>query len=234
MARYSKALTARAMGAFVASLESGAGVEAAAAEARVAVSTLYCRRERDEGFARAWDEAVAKSSGPVLVWNQAKRRYQKQASRRVRFGPARKQVFLDHFAGSCNLAASAAAAGVCTSSVHRHLARDAAFAEAFQAALEIGYRLLEAEALEQARLAQAAYRIDPASPEGAMSFDKAMQLLREYKRGQGKIGLRPGGGRRPGLSFGAAVALLEKRLTVLGVTIDEDSLPPLADDRAAA
>ena len=55
MARYSKTLTPAAMAAFLAALEGGALVEAAAEAAGVALSSLYCRRERDPAFAAAWD-----------------------------------------------------------------------------------------------------------------------------------------------------------------------------------
>lgn len=232
MARYSKTLTPAAMAAFITALEGGALVEAAAAEAGVALSTLYCRRERDAGFAAAWDEAVAKSAGPVLVWNQARRRYQKQQSRRVRFTRERKQAFLDHFAGSCNLEAAAAAAGVSADTVYEHLRRDPAFAEGFQEALALGYTLLEAEAAGQMRAEQEKYRLSPDADAAAIarSFDQCLQLLRQWKRRDGTLGPRSvSHGHLVKWSFDDAFGALEKRLQAFGLRIKRGEKPPPDD-----
>ncbi|TMJ19969.1 MAG: hypothetical protein E6G92_09490 [Alphaproteobacteria bacterium] len=204
------------MAAFVAAVEGGALIADAARAAGVALSTLYYRRDRDPAFAAAWAEAVVKSGGPVLVLGQCGRRYQKQRSRRMRFTRERKQAFLDHFAGSCNLAAAAEAAGVSVDSVYDHLMNDPAFAQGFEAALQTGYRLLEAETLQQQRAAQEAYRIRPKSGAGfAQSFERSLQLLREYKSGgaDGRIGRRAPKRVRERWTFEEAMAALEKKLT---------------------
>ncbi len=234
MARYSKALMPAAAGRFVAALEGGALVEAAAQSAGVALSTLYCRRERDPAFAALWDSAVAKSAGPVLVWNQARRRWQKQQSRRVRFTRERKQAFLDHFAGSCNLAAAAEAAGVSADCVHEHLRTDPAFAEGFREALELGYTLLEAEACAQMRAEQHKYRLQPNPDAAAMaaSFDQCLKLLRQWKRRDGTLGARAiSHGHQKRWSFEDAMAALDKRLRALGlrhgIPYDDPPLDPL-------
>jgi len=238
MARTSKTLTPAAMAAFLAALEGGALVEAAAAAAGVAVSSLYWRRERDPAFAAAWDAAVAASAGPVLVWNQAGRRWQKQRSRRVRFTRERKQAFLDHFAGSCNLAAAAEAAGVSAATVYEHLRRDPAFAEAFQEALALGYTLIEAEAAGQMRAAQEKYRIhpDPDAAAMAMSFDQCLKLLRQWKRRDGTLSARQvSRGHLKRWSFDDAIRALDKKLRALGLRhgIPDDDPPP-AESRARA
>jgi AcrR family transcriptional regulator len=233
MARWSKTLTPKAMGTFIAAVEGGALIEAAAAAAGVALSTLYYRRETDPAFAATWDAAVAKSAGPVLVRGQCGRYYQMQRARRVRFTRERKQIFLDHFSGSCNLDAAAAAAGVSTSTVREHLRTDPAFAEGFQEALALGYTLLEAEAVRQQRAAQAKYLIDP-DPDGAAmakSFDQCMQLLRQWKRRDGTLG--PRSVSRQHLtkwSFDAAFEALEKELQVFRRRTDAGDVPEFEDD----
>ena len=228
MARYSKALTPLAMGRFVEALEAGALVEAAAAAAGVAVSTLYFRRERDAAFAEAWDAAVARSSGPVLVFCRSKRRYQKQRARRVRFDDKRKQVFLDRFAGSCNLAAAAEEAGVSSDTVHKHLRADASFAAAFDEALRLGYTLLEAETLGQHRADLEKFRVAPA-PDALkdQSFERSMKLLAYYRRRDGGIGPRPVENRWRKWTFDEAIVLLEKRLEKFG------ALPKVIDPETA-
>ncbi|MFW2829102.1 hypothetical protein [Sphingomonas sp. ID0503] len=60
------------------------------------------------------------------------------------------KLFLDHFAGTCNVTASCAAAGMGVSSLYRMRARDAAFAAAFEDALIGGYTRLEAMVLDTA------------------------------------------------------------------------------------
>lgn len=239
MARYSKTLTPQAAGTFVAAVRGGARIEDAAAAAGVAMSTLYCRRERDPAFAATWDEAVAISAGPELVWSPARRRYQLRRGRRIRFTAERKQIFLDHFAGSANLAAAAEAAGVSQDSVYAHLRRDHAFAAAFEEALALGYTLLEGEALRQMRAAQQAYRIQPDPDAAAMakSFDQCLQLLRQWKRRDGTLGPRA----RPidKWNFEDAFAALEKELTVFGLRLergeawDDDEEDDLPDPPAA-
>lgn len=230
------ALDGRQMAAFIGAVEGGALIEEAARAAGAALSTLYYRRERDPGFAEAWDAAVARSAGPVLVWNQARRRYQKQRSRRVRFDRDRKQIFLDHFAGSCNLADAAEAAGVSADSVFAHLRSDPAFAEGFREALAIGYTLLEAEAVRQQRSTQEAYRVspDPDSAAMAKSFAECMQLLRQWKRPDGTLGRRQvGPGHLAKWSFEDAFNALEKRLRAFGLRIERGERAPEDDDPPA-
>ena len=216
------AFDARQMAAFVDAVERGASIEAAALEAGAAVSTVYYRRGMDPAFAAAWDEAAAKSARPMLVTGHGGRRLVRKTGRAMPFGRERKQAFLNHFAGSCNLEAAAAAAGVSPTTVYRHLKSDPAFADGFQEALEIGYRLLEAEAMRHVREAQQAYRIDPACPEAKQSFEKTMQLLREYKRGLGRVGRRPVERRLTRWTFDTAMAALEKKLEKLGYRVDEE------------
>jgi hypothetical protein len=214
---------------FVLALRDGATVAAAAAAARVAVTTLYYRRRIDAAFAALWADAVAGASADIAAaraggraaldaaqgtmlrehpdrWLVRKRR------RAVEFTRARRQVFLDHFAESCNMAAAAAAAGVTERTARKALAADPAFAGGFEAALAIGYENAEADALAQALAAQEAYRIAPSAENEAIAFDRAMAVLREYKRGHGRIGRRPYRQRPVLLPLEDGFAALEREL----------------------
>jgi hypothetical protein len=63
---------------------------------------------------------------------------------------ARKETFLEWFAATCNVALSAAKAGVCDKTVYKHLLKDPAFEEAALRALRVGYFRLEARELQEA------------------------------------------------------------------------------------
>jgi hypothetical protein len=228
--------------AFLFGLARGATVEGAAAAAGMKVTTLYWRRKRCAVFARAWREALEawdadaadaaaadgeEARGTVVRWH-AGRGMMRKRKRPVEFDRERKQAFLDHFAETCNLEASAAVAGVSLTSVYGALKSDAAFAEGFEEALRIGYLFLEAEALRQQREAQRTYRISPKG-EGAaqaQTFERTVQLLREYKRPSGGVGRRATGARLTKWSFDDAYAALEKRLQAFGLRIERGEQPP--------
>jgi hypothetical protein len=222
--------------AFLFGLARGATVEGAAAAAGMKVATLYWRRKRCAVFARAWHEALeawdadaadagdaGEARGTIVRWH-AGRGMMRKRKRPVEFDRKRKQAFLDHFAETCNLEASAAAAGISLSAVYRALKMDAAFAAGFEEALQIGHMFLEAEAVRQELAAQEAYRISPKGTGAAQaqSFERTMILLREYKRGQGRIGRRPTEARLKRWSFEDSCVALEKSLKVLGIRVAED------------
>lgn len=220
---------------FVLTLRGGATVEESAAAAGLVATTLYYRRRVDPDFASLWEEAVAgaeadtaaararegaaKDAAQGTVVREQPGRYLIRRRRCiVEFTRRRRQVFLDHMAGSCNMAASARAAGVTVQTAQKALADDPAFAEAFDTALMVGYKTLEADALCQQQEAQAAYRLSPADdPEAAArTFDRTMQLLREYRRKDGSIGRRPYGDRSSGRGIRPRVASPEEVRTELG------------------
>jgi hypothetical protein len=148
--------------------------------------------------------------------------------RHVRFDERRKGVFLVHFARSCDLIAAAAAAGVCERTVYNHIRKDPAFAQAFQAALEEGYRRLEAESVRRRLEAQERLRAAieaaeesgepiPAAEEGA-EFDRTMKLLARWDRRDGRLGWREvGHGRRQNMAFDEAITALDRKLRALGL-----------------
>jgi hypothetical protein len=206
------------MGAFVSALEKGAGVAEAAAAAGFALPSFYQLRHRDPAFARVWDEAVAKSAGVMLIAPGNGRALQMRRTRRVRFTAARKEAFLAHFAATCDAKAAAETAGVCASTVEKHRRRDAAFREAWDEALQAGYRTLEAALLAEALSARQRYRV-AADPDAVRpGFEQALKLLQRFSRPGGEIAPRR---RRPEAEhrwdFDKAVAALDKRLRVMGI-----------------
>ncbi|HEX8480311.1 MAG TPA: hypothetical protein VF650_00225, partial [Allosphingosinicella sp.] len=166
--------------------------------------------------------------GEEKITSNNRRVMQRRKMRHLRFDDRRKGVFLAAFAGSCDLGAAAAAAGVGERTVYYHLQRDPAFAEAFQAALEEGYERLEAELLRQRleaqerlrsamEAAEAAGETLPVADEG-VEFDRAMKLLARWERRGGRLGRREVAPvRRRGRTSDEAIELLDRRLDALGV-----------------
>ncbi len=210
MARYSKTLTPAATAAFVAALEGGALVEAAAAEAGVALSTLYWRRGRDARLAAAWGEAVAKSrywlrAAPGQAARLAKRR-------RIPFDARRRAIFLEWLERTCHTTEAAEAAGVHRSAVYRRIARDPDFARGCRAALQRGYarlgRLL-AQEREEARARPPRPIVATGTP--TEDFDEAIRLMARWERPKRRPG-RDGIEWRPRPSFDEGLAALERKL----------------------
>lgn len=231
-------LDGQATAAFIAALEQGATVAAAARAARCSRATAYSRRESDAAFRAAWDEAVEKASRPWLIAPENGRRLQKWRPR-AKFTAARKETYLAYFAATCDSDEAARRAGVSDSSVYAHRRTDPEFAAAWAEALDQGYARLEAELARQRleALKRFAAAIDraKADPEAAIEFERALKLLRRYdtKRGRPEPIVRPrDGAQRP--SFAEAIARLEQRLKALGYEVDEQALPPRADDAEAA
>ena len=81
-----------------------------------------------------------------------KRRVQVRKVRKGGFTDRKRQVFLDHLAGCCNVTRAAAAAGITTVTINYHRRRDAVFAEQVLQALDAGYGALEASLIERAAL----------------------------------------------------------------------------------
>jgi hypothetical protein len=125
------------------------------------------------------------------------------------FDGARKGVFLEWLAATCNIQLSAEKAGICYSSVFRHIEKDSEFEAGCERALRLGYFRLEARSVQEAHVpaiaagAQpataselhtphppTASRVPPSPPRGEgldigeEYFDPvlALALLREHKR----------------------------------------------------
>lgn len=228
----------KAKRAFLAALINGAArADAArAAAARAAgfsLATLYRARKADAAFSLGWENAVAASAVPRIIAPGNGRRLQRRAARQLRFTEERRETFLAHFAGTCNVAEAAAVAGVCESTVYRHRVRDGAFVAAFLEALEQGYVRLEAEALRQRIEAQRRLR-DGVFPEGEATgeFDRVMKLLERWDRRGGRIGARAvSHGHRAAVPFDEAIEALARRLRALDIPIPR--LPAPDGERAA-
>lgn len=227
MARYSKTLTPQSQAAFLAALRGGALVVAAARAAGVAVSSLYCRRARDAGFAAAWAAAVEASTplwrrppAPLAGANPA---------RRARLAGWRRDAFLAALADTCHAADAAAAAGIDKATVHRLIRRDPGFARDCAAAVARGTAHLFRED-EAERAAARAWRL-PIAPTGrpTQDFDEAIRLLARWERRDGSLGRRfVRHGRMTRWSFDDAMALLARRLRGLGFA------PAGEEDKGAA
>jgi hypothetical protein len=208
---------ALAMGVFVQALRRGAAVEEAAATARFGASSFYRKRRADPDFAAAWAEAMAASDAPRLIKPGNGRRMQLRKTRKLRFTLAKK----DHFAGTCDLAASAEAAGVCVDTVRNHRRKDPEFDSACAEALEQGYKALE-EAAVRERLAAQARLSKGRMPKGeaAAEFDRQLKLLAQWKRRNGTLG--PRAWSRQALTrwdFDESMTALQKRLKALKIPV---------------
>ena len=191
---------ARAEGAVVKALLGGASFAAAARAAGFGVSTVYGAKARSASFRALCEAALAESDGVVAIAPGNGRRLQVRPVRRRLFGAKLKDEFLEHFAGTCSIAASAAAVGVGRSTVNKHLAEDEDFRARFDRTLEIAYRNLNSELVRQRLEAAARPQVDGGGGgegQAGADFDRSVQLLREHKRGLGRGG-RDGGRERPG------------------------------------
>jgi hypothetical protein len=236
---------AEAKAAVLAGLRAGMRREEAAERAGYCLNAFYCARRRDPVFALAWDWALQLSAveekarldaeaeraalaedGEILPGNR--RRLQRRRVRQLRFTDTRKRIFLDHFAGTGDAFAAAAAAGVCYATVFAHRARDPEFAAAWDEALAQAYAMLEVEAVRQRLEAQRKLR-EGGCPTGevAQEFERVMKLLARYERRCGRIGMRQvRAGRERRWTFDEAIGALDKSLQAFGVR--RGLLPPPA------
>ena len=246
---------------FLESLRSGAPREAAAAAAGFPLGSLYNVRARDPVFRLAWEWALdlaaideragelsrrAADGEPARIAPKNGRLLQRQRMRWVKFTDKRQQIYLNHFAGTADCEAAAAAAGVTADTVRAHARKHAEFAAAESEALRDAYARLEAEAVRQRLEAQRRLsgNLEPtgemarefARGDLAAEFERVMKLLARYDRRDGRIAMRE---RAPlpgqAWTFEAAIAALDKALDSLGVRRDLLPAPPPApedDDRS--
>lgn len=172
--------------------------------------------------------------GEEIVPN-CNRRLQKRRKRHAFFGKARRTVFLEHLAATCNVQASAREAGVAVSTVYANRMRDPEFRAGWEAALEQGYARLEAALLERSfRLGgRPAVRGDkevsgPDAPE-EVDWDKGMELLRHYRRGPNGLVHRHPGTVPQTVPIEQVAARLVKKLKGLGVTLAAEAAAAAAE-----
>lgn len=225
-----------AMGIFLQAVRRGAALEDAARAAGFTLGGFWKVRKRDPAFDEAVEEALEQSNAPRFIRAGNGRKLQLRSHRGLRFVDWRRELFLEHLAGTCNEVESAAAAGVCAATVYRHRMKDPEFAARHQAALEQGYVRLEAEALRQRlqaqqRLAEALDKGLEPKGELVQEFDRVMKLLARWERRGGRIGPRRVSPERSrAWTADEALEALERKLRALGIPIREAPPDPSADE----
>jgi hypothetical protein len=219
---------------FLSFLREGASREEAAAAAGFPLGSLYNARARDSVFRLAWEwaldlAAIDERGGelslrsldrePARIAPKKGRLLQRQTMRWIKFTDKRQQIYLDHFAGTADSEAAAAAAGVTTHTVRAHARKHPEFAAVEKEALHVAYARLEAEAVRQRLEAQRrlSENLEP-SGEVAQEFERVMKLLARYDRKDGRIARREvGHGHQQRWTFEQAIQELDGRLRKLGV-----------------
>lgn len=154
-----------------------------------------------------------------------------QRRKKPRFNKARKQVFLEWFAATCNVRLAARQVGVSQATAYRNRMNDPDFAEAWDRALEQGYARLEAKLLEiQFEAVKEPIEFDPAfDPETEFPDQKlvnpeiAIALLRQHRgsTGKGRATRSPAG--RVATDEEVRLALA-KRLRAFGVRVTAEDM----------
>lgn len=220
----------RAMGTFLQALKRGAVLADAARAAGFALSSFSRLRKRDPAFDEAWDEAIEISAAPRWIAPGNGRKWQLKKTRLVRFEGWRMEVFLAHFQASCDLRASAEAAGVHETTVGRHRAKNGEFDAACERALAIGYDRLEAELIRQRleaqkRLREREAQAGEAAAERTVEFERTVKLLERWERRRSKPARS---GRTQDWSFEQAIEEIDRSLRALGLRRGTIA-PPAAD-----
>jgi hypothetical protein len=220
---------------FVEALRAGTSRDAAAAAEGFSAEAFYCARKRDPLFRSAWiwalelsavEEREARIAGELAVAAAEDdirpnnlRPLQRRRKRSVAFTDRRKQMFLDHFAGTADVQAACRAAGMHYSTIYKHRRNDPVFAAGWDQALRQAYALLEAEAVRQRLELQRRSAFEP-HPTGEMAheFERVMKLLHRYDRRDGRIAAREAAAapqRR--WTFDEAIHALDGKLRALGL-----------------
>jgi hypothetical protein len=117
---------------------------------------------------------------------------EKKRRRWVRWTKRKRDDFLDHLAGTCNVREAARCAGMTPPSVYHLRRKDEDFAEEWGKALEVAYQMLETELLGHI-LAGGGETMERADGR-TIEVDKAIKLLglhRAMMQGKGKRGGPP-------------------------------------------
>lgn len=223
-----------AKGVFLRALEDGLWLKDAASRAGFTLGAFWKERRRDPAFDSAVVDALDLTSDACLIRPTNGRPIQRRGHRRLRFVGWRVDVFLSHFAATCNEAEAAEAAGVSPATVYRKRRKDPGFAASHQAALDHGYVRLEAEALRQRLAAQQrmAEAVEAGTALGAdlcQEFERVLKLLARWDRRGGVAGPRtvsPAAARA--WTFDSAIEAIERKLKALGIPVAD--LPPEPDD----
>lgn len=144
-----------------------------------------------------------------------------------KFGEKVRKAFLTHLAGSCNVRASAKAAGCSIGSVYYWQKVDAEFNAACDHALEAGYKQLQHVLLERAlrgsnanTLTEADYDAMPDPSE--IDTELALKLMTLHGRRVDTGARRGGGAVRRKATREETDAIILKRLKVLGIRYEKN------------
>ncbi|MBJ7500508.1 MAG: hypothetical protein JHC57_12220 [Sphingopyxis sp.] len=123
------------------------------------------------------DEAVSGIKNQLLA---KRRRSRREISQRKR------DDFIQHLSETCNVTLSAERTGVAITTFYRIRRRDAAFAAAWQGALDDGYRRLEMGLVQAALAVVEGRRADEGEGEvrpviAPMTMEQALQLLKRHE-----------------------------------------------------
>ncbi len=147
------------------------------------------------------------------------------SNRPNKFGAKVRKAFLVHLSGSCNVRASAKAAGCSEGAVHYWQKADAEFAEACDFALEAGYKQLQHVLLERAlrgddssKLSEADYEAMP--DPSKIDTELALRLLALHERRVTTGARRGGGAKRRKATREETDAAIIKRLKVLRIRFE--------------
>jgi hypothetical protein len=120
--------------------------------------------EREDKIGAQHHRPVQAKKGRANAWTKAKR-----------------DIFLTELAASCNIRRASAAAGMWPTSAYKLRGRDAEFAKAWQAALDIGYERLETALVARALEAVGEIQFDTLDERVAlvekMTVDQAIRIL---------------------------------------------------------
>lgn len=148
--------------------------------------------------------------------------------RHASFGKERRRTFLEHLAATCNVTASADAAGVSHSCVYANRMKDPGFRADWALALEQGYARLEMALLERTFGGASRIAIDgdleisgPNAP-NEIDWDKGMELMKHHARAL--AGRTTDNKARPKrVPIEQVAAKLIRKMKALGVSISDQS-----------
>jgi hypothetical protein len=221
-----------AKGVFLDALREGLWLKEAARRAGFSFAGFWKERRRDPAFDAGVVDALDLTSDACLIRPTNGRPLQRRGHRRMRFVGWRVEVFLAHFASTCNETEAAEAAGVTTATVYRKRRKDPEFAAAHQAALQQGYVRLEAEALHQRlaaqqRMAEAVAAGTELGAELCQEFERMMKILARWDRRGGALGPRTHSpATATAWTFESAIDAIERKLRSLGIPLREHPAEP--------
>lgn len=118
----------------------------------------------------------------ILLYGRGKDGRQLVRSTGKRWSDEAEAGFLDHLAASCNVTASAQAAGFTPAAVYKRRRGDPGFAEKWEAALQQGYARLEALLVQRAIEALEGFAPDAETPLPEMTVKDARAILGHHRR----------------------------------------------------